>query len=82
MPVNEIDWEEVLRYAAESCETNYTINLCIDSRVGWASVFLLAHQFAPIPRGQTMKLFAHPTRLIRHGYMASMTKSYNHTFGV
>ena len=46
----------------------YTRCFCTsNSRVGWASVFLLAHQFAPIPRGQTMKLFAHPTWLGRFG---------------
>jgi hypothetical protein len=32
------------------------------SNVGWASVFLLAHHLYQLPRGQTIKPFAHPTR--------------------
>jgi hypothetical protein len=32
------------------------------SSVGWAGVFLPAHQSCQIPRGQTIEPFAHPTR--------------------
>jgi hypothetical protein len=31
--------------------------------VGWASVFLLAHQLGWVSRGQTIKPSAHPTGL-------------------
>lgn len=32
------------------------------STVGWANVFLLATNLYQLPRGQTIKPFAHPTR--------------------
>ena len=42
----------------------YQAFAALRSRVGWASVFLLAHRLRQIPRGQTIKLFAHPTLAI------------------